>query len=395
MLSLINIQQMSYSGPMSRNRLLGMKNYLGKPSFATSIGWKRENKANILVEKELQQPPNAAPQQDAYCIVVGEVSDHKLYTSPVGNYNPTYNVLHEAKFQLTLDRPTDPDFGPDWATAINNLEACQEIVAIGNDRRYLILKDGGNFLSIRFSAPLVETRASPIPPDGTLDDDTAKWPVPVTHREAFDQIKHAYQVLPLMVYDMAGKYVLPEEVSSKIRGALVEVHFRVKHYFINNPTEKFNTFTGIMEQITILRPALPRIPSPYRSRNKTGPYRPPPTPTRGELKRAADTFLPAPPMSSSDIISKLMTVPTGVPVASSSVSTTVSSASTVQLGTPIPTIANTSAAGITSSPSPSSTLSDAPSEAVEDEDMVDVEDTAGKTRVVEEGSPAKKRKLRK
>ncbi|RDB21350.1 hypothetical protein Hypma_011907 [Hypsizygus marmoreus] len=399
---------MSYSGPMSRNRLLGMKNYLGKPSFTSSVGWKNSMGGNILIENALPVSPNVVADQDAYCVMVGEVSDYKLFTSPVGNYNPSYNVLHDAKFQLTLQRPRDADFGPDWSVAINNLQACQQIVATGNDCRNLIVPEGSE-QSIRLSAPVMQSRAVPIPADGTLDEDTGTWPIPKTHQEAFDDIKRTHQVLPLMVYDMSGKYVLPEEVTSKISGALVEVHFRIKHYFINK-TQSFNSFTGSIEQIAVLRQAIPKNPSPYRSRNKTGPYRPSSTPSRAELKRAADTFLPAPP---DDMITKSAALPVASSPAASLFDTAGSSSSSIQHAAisivdpagsssssiqqgPNANTATTSGHGTASPSSSSSTLSDMPLPTGEGEEMTGEEEEPENSQApAEGGSPPKKRKLRR
>jgi hypothetical protein len=86
-------------------------------------------------------------------------------------------------------------------------------------------------------------------------------------------------------------------MSAKLKGALVEVWFRIKHYHLFG--DRTDSFSGMIEQIVVLCPPIPKLPSPYRNRETIGPYRPHPTtaqPSHSELKRAADTFFPIPPV---------------------------------------------------------------------------------------------------
>ena len=92
--------------------------------------------------------------------MVGVVQPTRLYVSPTGNYNAQFNTLATAKFQLTIVAPTDPDFGPDFATTISKLETLQGLVAKFDDRRYLIVGETDGSKGIKVSAPVFEKKVS-------------------------------------------------------------------------------------------------------------------------------------------------------------------------------------------------------------------------------------------
>lgn len=150
---------MSFSAPFKRAELMLLHQYVASPLFLPSVEWKQEGSANVLYDKQDIHSPTRKPAEPAICVIVGEVAEHKLYVSPVGNYNPTYNTLAASKFQLTLSRPVDLDFGPDFGTAVKNLETLQRATAFGEDCRFLILAEG-NQESLRLSTPVFEMRVS-------------------------------------------------------------------------------------------------------------------------------------------------------------------------------------------------------------------------------------------
>ncbi|RDB15000.1 hypothetical protein Hypma_005513 [Hypsizygus marmoreus] len=115
---------------------------------------------------------------------------------------------------------------------------------------------------------------SPVPKGEPIDEETDKWPVPVEHQISFNVLKRTHCVMPLIVYNANNNMVLPEEVTSKIKGLLVELHFHLHHYYISGSSNKFNSFTGIIEQVVILRPPVPKNPSPYH--NNVYTFLPPP-----------------------------------------------------------------------------------------------------------------------
>ncbi|KAF8067620.1 hypothetical protein FPV67DRAFT_1764371, partial [Lyophyllum atratum] len=262
---------MPYNGETARNQLLRLQNYAAAATFISSVSWKREGTANVSVERQLDPTKVGEPISEAVCIVVGEVSEHKLYTSTVGNYNPDYNTLPTAKFQLTLVEPSDVHFAPDYSRAWNAIGVIEDTIATGDDQRYLRVTEGSQN-SLRLSSPLMEARVPQRRYPAPLDDDTMNWSVPTQHQAAFDVVKNSHQILPLNVYDQNNNFVSPERVTGCLRGALVECYFRIKHHYIAGGEVKFNTFSAILEQVIILRPALPKVPSPYRN-NRKGPYR--------------------------------------------------------------------------------------------------------------------------
>jgi hypothetical protein len=81
-----------------------------------------------------------------------------------------------------------------------------------------------------------------------------------------------------MIYDHNDNFVQGPDVINKMRNALVEVHFRIKHYRINGDSDAFDSFSGLVEQVVILQPGRPKAASPYKDRLRAhqGPYRPQP-----------------------------------------------------------------------------------------------------------------------
>ncbi|RDB26253.1 hypothetical protein Hypma_006072 [Hypsizygus marmoreus] len=229
--------RMTYSGPAARQRLLNARHYVAADGFISHVGWKRSGVTSFLVESNSTTSTNGDLRNDAFCVVVGQVSEHRLNTTPIGTYNPSYNAVTSAKFQLTLTRPNDEDFGLDFARALAALNECQKAVATGQD-------------------------ANPIPEGEMIDSDTAIWPVPTDHQDAFDAVKRTHQIMPLMVFNEDNHFVAPADVTAKLRGALVEMHFCIKHYYIGGGPEKFNSFSGLIEQIVVLKPPIPRLPNP-------------------------------------------------------------------------------------------------------------------------------------
>ncbi|RDB16023.1 hypothetical protein Hypma_003464 [Hypsizygus marmoreus] len=92
---------------------------------------------------------------------------------------------------------------------------------------------------------------SPVPKGEPIDEETDKWPVPVEHQISFNVLKRTHCVMPLICYNANNNMVLPER-----------------------QLDKFNSFTGIIEQVVILRPPVPKNPSPYH--NNVYTFLPPP-----------------------------------------------------------------------------------------------------------------------
>ncbi|EDQ99123.1 uncharacterized protein LACBIDRAFT_335350 [Laccaria bicolor S238N-H82] len=278
-----------FSGPMHRNSLLKNPLYGANPVFASSVGWSEQDNGNKLV---IAKPSDDNSIRDAYFVVVSVVSENKLAVSPIGNYNPKYNELATSKFQLTLKQPMDDDFAKDWPLAMQALESIQGIIASSSDRRYFLIKDSGT-TALRVSTPLCVKIFNKDPGDGDIEgtESVDSWPVPAQHQAAFEGIKETHRLQPLAVYDEKDIFINAEAVPSALKGALVEVTLKLKHYNIRSADKPaFDSFTGGIEQIVVLKRGAPSPPSPFRAQLKKGPTRP----SHAVLQAAADAFNPVP-----------------------------------------------------------------------------------------------------
>lgn len=103
-----------------------------------------------------------------------------------------------------------------------------------------------------------------------MDEETENWPVPVELQDAFDAIKYTYRVNPLPVY-RNDVFVEPLLVNKALKNALVEVHFNIRHFKI----EEHDSFTAVPLQVIILKDGPPEASSPYKRKNmRDGPVRP-------------------------------------------------------------------------------------------------------------------------
>ncbi|KAF8065994.1 hypothetical protein FPV67DRAFT_1450224 [Lyophyllum atratum] len=260
---------MTFSGPALRNRLHRTPNYIAKSGWTTTVGWRHEG-TDLLLK-----------------IMSTKTVDRILQSASF-----RFNVLAKAKFQLTLERPSDPDFAQDWEPVIRALEHAQNTIANSSEKRYMILREGNM----------------------PNDDDIHLWPVSASDQDALHAIVDTHRVLPI-VYDENENYVPPHEVPAKLRG-LVEIHCRFKHYHIrpSDPSEQpFDSFSAMIGQIIIHKKLTPKNPSPYRQSFKRGrgPYRPRADdgPSRSEQVMAANTFLASGPSSSSSAPSEHSSIP--------------------------------------------------------------------------------------
>lgn len=100
-----------------------------------------------------------------------------------------------------------------------------------------------------------------------------------------------HRVCYLPLYDVDNSSVSPEYVHRKMDGALVEVHFRIKHFHLKS--QLVDSFTGLVYKIKILCPSLPvRVKQHKAAKNRKGTQRVKKAlPSRNELLVAANTFL--------------------------------------------------------------------------------------------------------
>ena len=96
--------------------------------------------------------------------------------------------------------------------------------------------------------------------------------------------------MPLMAYNEKETQILPEELPSILKGALVELTFTLHHYRIKNATQDYNTYTGTIKQIIVLDCAPPKKISPYRKREGPVHIWPSNVPSRAEQAATVHVF---------------------------------------------------------------------------------------------------------
>jgi len=99
-----------------------------------------------------------------------------------------------------------------------------------------------------------------VPDFPTIENATANWPVQECTREALEHAASTHLVCPLPAFDEDHTPLDPGEYQKKLRGAIVQVHFALMHYFIKQ--EKKSVFTAVIREIVVLRspPAAPVNP---------------------------------------------------------------------------------------------------------------------------------------
>ncbi|KAF8335638.1 hypothetical protein F5887DRAFT_1079045 [Amanita rubescens] len=112
-----------------RTRLMRDSNYLANPAFDDTVAWKTLKHGDILVDKHavIAARNSSEPlREDAVLVLVGSVELDRLFVSPMGNFSPKFGMHFEKiKFQLSIGRPSDLDFGSDFDEAVKKLEKLQ------------------------------------------------------------------------------------------------------------------------------------------------------------------------------------------------------------------------------------------------------------------------------
>jgi hypothetical protein len=120
--------------------------------------------------------------------------------------------------------------------------------------------------------------------------------MPFKFRDKFDDIIARWRVTPLRAYHPNGDFINVNEQETYLRGSLVLVTFKLRHYAIRNSSNdgvKTNTFTATTTEVEILEHAPPQ-PSNYRNALLKGPSSlPQPSSKRGDQMRAVQAFHPS------------------------------------------------------------------------------------------------------
>ncbi|OAX39823.1 hypothetical protein K503DRAFT_769139 [Rhizopogon vinicolor AM-OR11-026] len=103
-----------------------------------------------------------------------------------------------------------------------------------------------------------------------MDEETENWPIAMKHRDEFDLVKLNYEASPLRLY-RGNSLVEPADVNEALTGAVVEVFFVVRHYYLRD--KKLDTFCADIQQVQILKPGTSNVCSGFKRRNaREGPF---------------------------------------------------------------------------------------------------------------------------
>ncbi|KAF7977631.1 hypothetical protein HWV62_3036 [Athelia sp. TMB] len=276
--------------------LLTLTNYANRPGFVQSVGWDREENADVLVDRKSKKL--------TVLIVVGKASANKMWCGPLGNFaaETTYGEFNKAKFQFTLSRPDEPVLAREYEKALKIMALLQRDIAKTAKLEYFIVNEG---LDMRFGQPLFERRSVPLtsvpkfspkgnytvdgavlletlysttPPldalesdasSGTMEDDDvsdmlddttrnyAKYIPSGTQKKYYDLMKD-FAVTPFRLFKPSGQWIKPDSAEAFMQTALVECHFSLKHFWIRNAAVPYDTFSASLEQVIWLKPGMPR-----------------------------------------------------------------------------------------------------------------------------------------
>ncbi|KAF8067608.1 hypothetical protein FPV67DRAFT_1364958, partial [Lyophyllum atratum] len=241
--------------------------YVASDASLSRLGWKREGMGNVLVNKKTSEKLVA--------VIVGEVLDEGLCCGPLGNFTKTGDYprpLASAKNTFVLGKPTTmPGFNADWDQSIRVIRNWEDSIAMTDTRNNFVDTVGDDSI-LRFSSPCFEKGDKPLQSSDPVDEETANWPIPDSQRVDLFKIHKTHHVLPLPVYDKAGKFVPSPDANFAMKGALVEVSFTVKHYAIKR-APAYDSFSGIAEQVVVLQKGKPAAENVFRKNMRNGPVR--------------------------------------------------------------------------------------------------------------------------
>jgi hypothetical protein len=132
-------------------------------------------------------------------------------------------------------------------------------------------------------------------------------------RDDLRALMGSHEVQPVPIYK-DGEYVQPTAANGTLKDSLVEVHFAMRHFRIQRRDSKpFDSFTGILKQVIILKPGQHHSQDKYKRKNcLEGPYRPKPffTPIMLPLPSAAAASIATP--ATVEVDSSLLLPPASV-----------------------------------------------------------------------------------
>ncbi|KAK0433837.1 uncharacterized protein EV420DRAFT_1654359 [Desarmillaria tabescens] len=224
---------------------------------------------------------------EASLIAVGDVLPTRFWADKLGGWKKDFGAMKNAKFSLLLGEPQDAEFRKDWANTVGRINGATSQVATSTSACSCIQTENHS-TQIRFGAPVFEALD---PTNSVLNEVIQTWPVEAEDQMGLDQLKQTHHVNCLKVFDTDDSSVPPHKVSALLKGALVEVHFSMRHWSIhhnNQPAQ--HAFCCTMHQICVLKRAPPPLSSPYKGRSR--PYHPLPA-KKGSILNSGSLLPPA------------------------------------------------------------------------------------------------------
>jgi hypothetical protein len=95
------------------------------------------------------------------------------------------------------------------------------------------------------------------------------WPVSERCQSALEELEDSHVVNPIPAFDIDHKLIDPNEYTTKLCGALVEIHFAIVHHQIKSANKSI--FNAILRELIVLRPPITNIRSPIKRKIGASP----------------------------------------------------------------------------------------------------------------------------
>ncbi|KIM65343.1 hypothetical protein SCLCIDRAFT_113180 [Scleroderma citrinum Foug A] len=88
------------------------------------------------------------------------------------------------------------------------------------------------------------------------------WPVAECCEPELQKLLSTHDICPLPAYNLKEEMIPPSQYHEKLKGAIVEVHFALGHYFIKKT--KRHIFNAILRKLIVLHRPTELPSSPYK-----------------------------------------------------------------------------------------------------------------------------------
>ncbi|KAK7033853.1 hypothetical protein R3P38DRAFT_2772963 [Favolaschia claudopus] len=248
-----------YDAKAHRTALMTNPTYFALPNFTDGVGWKEEPTGGHSLYLINENTDSA--DQRGYITQVGYVLPTKYFCGRGGSWQEKNGKpFSNAKYGFLLGRPDDyPLFGADWDAGIEAATAIQKSIVAEGEADHWLDKDSGGKV-IRLGMRCFEKKGG----DNPSGVDIAKWPVPAHLKNHLAAISNTHDVCLLPVYDVDDTLVSEPLIEKKLRGALIEVTYKLNHWFIKKENGRhIESFTGDIQQIVIKKYGKPQPRSAF------------------------------------------------------------------------------------------------------------------------------------